>query len=183
MHEKNQELEQFLMSVERRAFRIALIATKNTEDALDIVQEAMFGLARRYSSKPEKEWKVLFFKILQTKIRDWYRRNTVRSRFRLWLGKFTKTEADEEKDPFSSIADPAAENPANRTIQKDSLKAITSALYTLPLRQQQVFLLRAWEEMSVSETAKAVGCSEGSVKTHYSRAVHTLREILEGRVS
>jgi RNA polymerase sigma-70 factor (ECF subfamily) len=181
MHEKNQELEQFLMSVERRAFRIALIATKNTEDALDIVQETMFGLARRYASKPEGEWKMLFFKILQTKIRDWYRRNKVRSRFRIWLGKFT--EADEEKDPFSSLSDPAAENPANRTIQKNSLKAIESALHTLPLRQQQVFLLRAWEEMSVSETAKVVGCSEGSVKTHYSRAVHTLREILEGHAS
>ncbi|MGD9034852.1 MAG: RNA polymerase sigma factor [Desulfobacteraceae bacterium] len=179
MQQNRLAMDRFLASVERRAFRMAQIATGSREEALDIVQDAMFGLVKRYSEKSEEEWKPLFFRILQSRIRDWYRRSRVRRRWRVWLDRGQESDGQEGEDPLATLADPKANNPADQAILADSAASLDSALRTLTLRQQQAFLLRAWEGMSVRETAVVMRCSEGSVKTHYSRAVHALRNLLE----
>ncbi len=155
---------------------MARLATGDTDDALDLVQDAMCDFARRYAGRPEAEWKVLFYRVLQSRITDWYRRASVRNRFRLW---FNAGNGDEGEDPLHNIADPAAPTPAELMARRDMAAALEKALRKLPLRQRQAFLLRAWEGLDTAQTAAAMGCSEGSVKTHYSRAVHALRELLE----
>jgi len=173
-------MEEFLASVERRAFRMAQISTGNSEDALDVVQDTMFIWMRKYSEKPEEEWRPLFFRILQNKIRDWHRKNNTRKRWRVWLQPWGKHDEEEHvENPIDRLADPTASDMGDQMILGHSMEALEGSLATLPLRQQQAFLLRAWEEMNVHETAAVMRCSEGSVKTHYSRAVHALRNLLE----
>jgi RNA polymerase sigma-70 factor (ECF subfamily) len=167
-------LEQFLAGVERRAFRLAELVTGNRDDALDIVQDAMYMLVRRYGQRPESEWAPLFQRILQSKTRDWYRRTRVRGRLRVWLWG----AADDETDEWADIADERDVDPQQRVQTERTLATLERALQTLPLRQRQVFLLRAWEGLDVAQTAQAVGCSQGSVKTHYARALQKLRVIL-----
>lgn len=174
--ERTQALDQFLAAVERRAFRIAQIATGNVDEAMDIVQEAMLKLVQRYGSRPESEWGPLFHTILQSRIRDWYRRTKVRNRWRQWLGR--ADDDGKQDDPLESIADTNTPSAEDDLRTKRASAALEKALRTLPLRQQQAFLLRAWEELDVAQTAAAMGCSEGSVKTHYFRAIHTLRKLL-----
>jgi RNA polymerase sigma-70 factor, ECF subfamily len=176
--ENKQSMEQFLADIERRAYRMAEIGTGNREDALDLVQEAMIGLVQKYAHKPEAEWGPLFHRILQSRIRDWYRRNTVRNKVKGWL-KFTSSDDAEQQDPIQTAPDTHGKDPESSARNHDAGEAINLALKQLPLRQQQAFLLRSWEGLSVNETAKAMACSEGSVKTHYSRAVHNLRTTLE----
>jgi len=171
-----QALGRFLAATERRAFRIAQIATGSREDALDIVQDSMLKLAERYSAKPEQQWKPLFYRILQSKIRDWQRRNRVRMRFRGWLGRSDSENPLE--DPIQTVPDPHGRDPEQESGQDRALVRLEAALRQLPARQQQTFLLRAWEGMNVAQTAQAMGISAGSVKTHYHRAVRTLREVL-----
>ena len=172
-------LDEFLTSVERRAFRMAQFATGQTEDALDIVQDTMLVLVRRYGNKPEAEWRPLFFRILQNNIRDWHRRRNVRNRWhQLWSGW-----KSEDEDPIAKLPDPAGTHPGKQILATESLATVEAAVKQLPLRQQQAFFMRAWEELSVSETATAMQCSEGSVKTHYSRAVHSLRNLLKDHQS
>ena len=158
---------------------MAQFATRSTDEALDIVQDSMFALVQRYSDKPEQEWKPLFFRILQNRIKEWHRRNSLRNRWHVWLHSWKNQDDEETEDPMNTLADPVGIDPGDRMILEDSAQAIEKALRTLPLRQQQAFLLRAWEEMSIKETARAMGCSEGSVKTHYSRALNVLRQKLE----
>jgi len=176
--ETRRKMEHFLKSVERRAFRIAEIATGNTEEALDIVQDAMLSMVKRYSRKPKEEWKPLFYRILQNRIRDGYRRNAVRKRVMFVMTGRKDRDDDREEDSISSFADKAQKSPAEWAMIGDAQRALDEALKRLPIRQQQAFLLRAWEELSVAETARAMGCSQGSVKTHYSRAIHALRNML-----
>lgn len=133
----------------------------------------MLKLATRYADRGEAEWAPLFHTILQSRIRDWYRRKRVRNRVRAWLGR-----DGEESDPIDAVPDPAA-GPAERLALGRAAGRLDAALRGLPRRQQQAFLLRAWEGLDVAATARAMGCSEGSVKTHYSRAVHRLRAQLE----
>lgn len=176
----SQNMEAFLASVERQALRMAEIATGNTEEALDLLQDSMIQLVQRYSNKPEGEWRPLFFRILQNKIRDWHRKMKLKRQWTRWFGSSEISAGNSAIDnPLENIADPLSPNPAELAETEDELKAIERALQSLPLRQQQVFLLRAWQEMSVRETASVMSCSEGSVKTHYSRAIHSLREIME----
>jgi RNA polymerase sigma-70 factor (ECF subfamily) len=170
-------LNSFLADLERRAFKTALLATSNSDDALDVVQDAMLVFVKRYASRPAGEWGVLFHRTLHSRIIDWHRRTTVRNRFRGWL-RGGDQEPDEE-DPIATVADKATPDPVEQMMRRDLGDAIENALCTLPLRQRQAFLLRAWEGLDVADTAFAMGCSEGSVKTHYSRAVHTLRNLLE----
>ena len=174
----NQALEQFLASVERRAFRMAVIATGEREEALDIVQDAMLSLVRSYSKKPEPEWRLLFFRILQNGIRDWGRHRSVRNRCLVWLKGFRSGGDEFSRDPLEALADPGGQTPAECFAVASSMSILDRALRGLPTRQQQAFLLRAWEGLSVAETASVMSCSEGTVKTHYSRAVHALREEL-----
>jgi RNA polymerase sigma-70 factor (ECF subfamily) len=158
---------------------MAEFATGNRDDALDVVQDAMLALVRSYAHRPEQDWPPLFHRILQSRIRDWYRRSRVRNRFRVWLERGKAEKGDALPDPVQQAPDSRGPDTLGRVMQEDALMRLQQALQTLPLRQQQVFLLRAWEGLSVTQTAFAMGCSEGSVKTHYSRVVHRLRDMLE----
>ncbi len=169
-----QELEQFLAGVERRAFRMAQFAVGNQEDALDLVQDAMFKLARQYAARAPQEWGPLFYRILQSGIRDAYRRSRVRNRWRVWFNI-----GDAEDDPLLNLPDTDSPGPEQRTVNGQAMNALEEALQRLPLRQQQVFLLRVWEGLDIAQTARAMGCTQGSVKIHYSRAVHSLRTLME----
>lgn len=171
-------LNEFLKEVQTSAFRMALLAISHHDDALDIVQESMMTLARKYGQRPAEEWRPLFFRILQNRIRDCYRRRRshgkVFSLFGSWRG-----QNDEDSTPIEhQVAAPAADNPQHRNELDTSHEAVQEAMRALPERQREAFLLRSWEGMSVAETALAMDCSEGSVKTHHSRAVRRLRELL-----
>jgi len=152
---------------------MAQIATGNPDEALDIVQDAMLTLVKNYAQRDPEEWGPLFTRIVQNRIRDWYRREKVRSKWRVWFGKDEDDQQYIENLPDGGINDPLRQI-ANANIAAE----LEQGLRSLPLRQQQVFLLRIWEGLDVNETAKALGISSGSVKTHYSRAVHRLREVL-----
>lgn len=154
---------------------MARIATGNEDDALEIVQDAMLKLVKRYADRDEQEWGPLFHRILQSTIRDWYRRSSVRNRLRVWFGGGD----DEGDDPLENRPGNDADGPLQQLEAERFGDDLEQALHALPLRQQQAFLLRVWEGLSVEDTAKSMGCSAGSVKTHYSRAVHSLREKLE----
>lgn len=166
-------LDQFLTGVEKRAFKIAQLALRNDDDALDAVQDAMMKLVQSYASRPEAEWRPLFYRILSNRIRDMQRRRTVRGRIMSWL-PMRDSEDDEEIDPIAAAPSPEA-TPAQRLELDEAISVLEQALAELPARQQEAFLLRNFEGLDVSETASAMGCSEGSVKTHYFRALATLR--------
>jgi RNA polymerase sigma-70 factor (ECF subfamily) len=165
------QLNSFLREVESRAFYMAKAAVGDADEALDIVQDAMFTLARKYRDKGEAEWRPLFYRILQNRITDAYRRRAFRSRFFV--------SADDTEAVLSSVPGPRAVEPSNQAALDATTEEMINLVSALPHRQQQAFLLRALEGMSVAETAKAMRCSQGSVKTHYSRAVHSMREQLE----
>jgi RNA polymerase sigma-70 factor (ECF subfamily) len=172
--ESAQTLDRFLASVERRAFRVAQMAVRDRDDALDIVQGAMLRLAQNYARRPSEEWKPLFYRILYNGIRDFQRRRSVRSRI---FGMLPGQWADDEEvqaDPFERVASDAPE-PSRQLMADEAMQRLEVAVAQLPDRQQQAFALRCLEGMDVAETAAAMGCSEGSVKTHYFRALQTLR--------
>jgi RNA polymerase sigma-70 factor (ECF subfamily) len=175
--EYSRELEKFLAEIERRAFRMAQIALRDPDDALDVVQDAMLKLTKNYASKPSSEWRPLFYRILENGIRDLQRRRSVRKRIMTWLPGTKEDPDGEALDPLDSVADSATPIP-EALMQHQALEQLEGSLRSLPTRQREAFMLRNFEGMDVAETAKAMGCSEGSVKTHYSRAVHALREQL-----
>jgi RNA polymerase sigma-70 factor (ECF subfamily) len=169
-------LDRFLRDVEKRAFRIAEIAVRDREDALDIVQDAMLQLARVYGRRPSEEWRPLFYRILQNRIHDCQRRRRTRSRVIAWWTGGTRDADGEEAAPDpveSAIGDDPG--PRVRLENAEAMAALEAALRELPERQQQAFLLRHLEGLDVAATAASMGCSEGSVKTHLFRAVHALR--------
>lgn len=179
------ELSQFLGSVERRAYKQALYAVQNEHTALDIVQDAMVRLAEKYGDKPAAELPLLFQRILQNAIRDHYRRQKVKNaRITLFSSLAPKDGAD-EYDPLESLQDeenPSAPGRPEESLQQRQVIAlIERALARLPARQREAFLLRYWEGLDQAETAIAMGCTEGSVKTHCSRATHALAESLKGK--
>jgi RNA polymerase sigma-70 factor, ECF subfamily len=170
-------MQAFLADIEGRAFSMAQFATGNRDDALDIVQDTMMKLVQNYSARSREEWKPLFYSILQTRILDWHRRQSVRNRFRSWLHWDDEEDAE---NPLEQLAD-APQAAPDRQLQDAQFGAdLNAALKQLPLRQQQVFLLRVWEGMDISQAALAMECSESSVKTHYARALEKLRTQLEG---
>ena len=170
-------LDRFLASVERRAFRIAQMAVRDRDDALDIVQGAMLRLARNYGRRPSEEWKPLFYRILYNGIRDFQRRRTVRSRIFGFLPGSWPDDEDPPADPFEQVADPGPD-PSRQLMADEAMARLEVALASLPARQQQAFALRCLQGMDVAETAAAMDCSEGSVKTHYFRALQSLRTAL-----
>lgn len=155
---------------------MAEMATGHREDALDLVQEAMIGLVKSYGDRDEQEWAPLFYRILHNRINDWHRRSGVRNRFRVWLGR--GDDAQSAGDPLQAFADQHRPGPVSQLQQQGAMQQLQDALGALPVRQQQAFMLRSWEGLDVAATAFAMGCSTGSVKTHYSRAIHKLREVL-----
>jgi RNA polymerase sigma-70 factor (ECF subfamily) len=181
-----QEISAFLAEVERRAFKQAMFAVRDEHAALDVVQDAMLKLTEKYSDKPAAELPLLFQRILQNTIHDHFRRQKVRSTWTSLLSALGKR--DEKDDDFDPLETLAAKSDSNATVdpavQVESgqiVAIIEEALERLPARQREAFLLRYWEEFDVAETAAAMGCSEGSVKTHCSRAVHALAEMLKSK--
>src|ERR1700736_760572 len=175
--DQTRELDRFLAEIEHRAFRMAQVALRDPDDALDVVQDAMIKLARNYASKPSAEWRPLFYRILQNGIRDLQRRRTVRKKIMVWLPGAQEDPDGEAGDPLDNVADGGPDAP-QRVMQAEAMETLAAPLRGLPARQREAFMLRNFEGLDVAETARAMGCSEGSVKTHYSRAVHSLREHL-----
>jgi RNA polymerase sigma-70 factor, ECF subfamily len=172
---QSRALENFLAGVEAKAFRIAQIALRHEQDALDAVQDAMLRLVRSYSSRPAQEWPPLFYRILENCVRDMQRRRSVRGRVMSWYQRSSGDDADtRETDPLEQVSDPAPTPPAQAQAD-ETMQALEAALAELPARQRQAFLLRNFEGLDVAGTARAMGCSEGSVKTHYFRALQALR--------
>ena len=168
-------LNRYLAGVEQRAFRMARYAVSDVDEAMDIVQDAMLTLARKYATKPEAEWPPLFFRILRNRITDFHRRRAVQ---RGIFAMFTPRDRDDDTNPIDLVSDGRGVEPEFRTQLDATTRRLEGAVAALPTRQREAFLLRAWEGLDVAATARAMRCSEGSVKTHYSRAVHTLRERL-----
>lgn len=169
-------MERFLAEVERRAFKTAMVATGNREDALDIVQDAMLKMVQKYQDRPHAEWGPLFNSILQSRIMDWYRRTKVRSVVRSFFSK--NDDDDQHQDEEANVPSREVDNPMDQLSNSHTMNALEEAIHQLPIRQQQAFMLRIWEGYDVAETAKVMGCSQGSVKTHLSRATQRLREVL-----
>lgn len=176
-----QQLERFLAGVERRAFRIARLALGNPDDAMDVVQDTMLKLVERYATRPEDELAPLFYTILRRRIADVYRRRAVRNKIVAWFGGIAGDDGT-EWDPVAQAPDPNAVNPSERMANEQMLAALGRVLQTLPARQREAFMLRILEGLDVAQTAAAMRTSEGSVKTHLSRAVHSLRARLESHL-
>jgi RNA polymerase sigma-70 factor (ECF subfamily) len=175
METSRHSLEEFLREVERRAYRSAILSTKKSADALDIVQDSMLQLVQYYGDKPANEWPLLFQRILQHRIMDWHRQQ---SRHKKWFWKKSTDVSEDEDDELNNIVDEREQDPADLLARASDIQCVIEALEKLPLRQRQAFLLRAWEGFGVQETAKAMDCSEGSVKTHYFRALQSIRAYL-----
>ena len=169
-------LDAFLSHIERRAFRLAELNLGNRDDALDAVQDAMLRLVKHYRDKPAQEWTPLFWGILRRRIVDLQRRRKVRSIMVGWLGGGRDDEGDElpSWDPADN-----GPGPLDRLQDAQSYADMAAAVKKLPQRQREAFMLRVLEGLDVAETAQAMGCSEGSVKTHLSRAMQHLRDQLE----
>jgi RNA polymerase sigma factor (sigma-70 family) len=185
----DKELNDFLESVERRAFKQAVYAVRKDESAFDIVQDAMIKLAEKYGDKPAAELPMLFQRILQTTILDYFRREKVRNTWVTLFGGLGRREEDgEEFDILNAYeaeegtaAGESTESTETQADRAQTLRLIEDEIQKLPARQREAFLMRYWQDMDVAETAEAMGCSEGSVKTHCSRATHALQRALQAK--
>ena len=179
------ELSDFLAKVEKRAYKQTLFAVREEQAALDIVQDSMLKLAEKYAGKPPAELPMLFQRILQNTARDFFRRQKVRNTWTTLMSALSSRDDPEDHDPLETMHVEEHSNvpssPPAQLEQSQTIAAIEEAIQSLPTRQREAFLLRYWEELDVNETAVAMGCSEGSVKTHCSRAVHALAEKLKAR--
>jgi RNA polymerase sigma-70 factor (ECF subfamily) len=180
-----QELAAFLAEVERRAFKQAVFAARDEQVALDLVQDAMLRLADKYAQRPAAELPLLFQRILQNAIRDYYRRQRVRSLWTTLLSSLKGKDDDEDHDPLDTLEVKDGANrwggPEEQAQRSQVMRVIEDGLAALPNRQREAFVLRYWEELDVAETAQVMGCSQGSVKTHCSRATHALASFLKSR--
>lgn len=180
-----QELASFLQSVEKRAFKRSVYHVRDEEAALDIVQDSMMKLAHHYGDKPATELPMLFQRILSNCTLDWFRRQKTRNALFSNLSDFETQGDDGEFDLLENILPQGngefSESAEDTTRRAQVLHAIELAIQDLPARQREAFLMRYWEEMDVAETAAAMGCSEGSVKTHCSRAVQALSKALKAK--
>ena len=162
-----------------------MFAVRDEEAALDIVQDAMLRLAEKYGERPAAELPLLFHRIMQNAIRDWYRRQKVRSLWTTLFSSLGSRSEDEDYDPLDTLEAAGGSNaedaPGTNLERTQVLEIIEQELTKLPARQREAFMMRYWEELDVAETAKAMGCSEGSVKTHCSRATHALAIALKAR--
>lgn len=179
------ELSDFLKNVEKRAFKRAAYAVRNDDAALDIVQDAMIRLAEKYADRPAAELPLVFQRILSNATMDWFRREKVRGAVMQNLSDFNKAGDDGEFDlleTLHALEDTlGTESAFDAVARAQFLQIIEAEVGALPGRQREAFLLRYWEEFDVAETAAVMGCSEGSVKTHCSRAVHALAKALRTR--
>ena len=180
----DKELSDFLKSVEKRAFKRAVYAVRNEESALDIVQEAMIKLSEKYADRPAAELPLVFQRILSNATMDWFRRERVRSVVQNF-SEFSSADDDGDFDLLEALhaidGTLSTESAYDTVSRTQILNAIEAAVGDLPGRQREAFLLRYWEEFDVEETAAVMGCSQGSVKTHCSRAVHALAKALKAK--
>lgn len=178
-----QELTDFLTQIERRAFKQTAYAVRDDHAALDIVQDSMLKLAEKYPSRPVTEYPMLFQRILQNTTKDYWRRQKVRNAWTTLLSSLgAGHDGDDEYDPLETLAaddQDDSDEPQAQLERKQTIAIIEEALKKLPARQREAFVLRYWEDMDVAETATSMGCSQGSVKTHCSRAVRALALTLE----
>ena len=181
----DKELSDFLKSVEKRAFKRALYAVRDEDAALDIVQDTMIRLAEKYVDRPAAELPLLFQRILSNATMDWFRRKKVRNAVVRNFSDFESPGSDGDFDILEALeahgGSLATESAADSVSRDQILLAIEAEVAQLPGRQREAFLLRYWEELDVAETAATMGCSEGSVKTHCSRAVHALAKALQAK--
>ncbi len=179
------DLSLFLSSVERRAFKQACFAVRDSHIALDVVQEAMLKLSEKYGDRPAEEFPMLFQRILQNTIRDHFRRSSVRNAWTSLFSALQPKNQEEEFDPLEVLEDADNQStpaqPQSAFQQKQLIAYIEEALTDLPARQREAFLMRYWEGLDTNETATAMGCTEGSVKTHCSRATHALAVALKAK--
>jgi len=180
-----QELSDFLKSVEKRAFKRSVYHVRNEESALDIVQDSMMKLAEHYGHKPAAELPMLFQRILSNCTLDWFRRQKTRNALFSNMSDFDSAGEDGEFDLLETLNvqnhSDQTESAESATQRAQTLLEIETEIQELPTRQREAFLMRYWEELDVAETAVAMGCSEGSVKTHCSRAVHALGKALKAK--
>lgn len=181
----DKELSDFLKSVEKRAFKRTAYAVRDDDAALDIVQDAMIRLAEKYADRPPAELPLLFQRILSNATMDWFRRQKVRNAVMHNLSDFESGDDDGDFDLLETLevsdSSPSHESAAESVSRAQILLLIDTEVAQLPTRQREAFLLRYWEELDVAETAAVMGCSEGSVKTHCSRAVHALAKALKAK--
>lgn len=179
-----EELNNFLASVEKKAFKQAVYSVQNDESALDIVQDSMLKLAQKYGDRPANEWPMIFQRILKNTITDYFRREKVKSTWISSIEDLSKTDNDETLDWLEAYVDENATSsnqPHDIVERQEILKIIEEAIKKLPERQREAFLMRYYYDMDVFETAQAMGCSEGSVKTHCSRATNALAKALKAK--
>jgi RNA polymerase sigma-70 factor (ECF subfamily) len=179
------ELSDFLKSVEKRAFKRSIYHVRNQESALDIVQESMMKLAEHYGHKPVAELPMLFQRILSNCTLDWFRRQKVQNALFSNMSDFESSSDDEDFNLLESLdassGSDLGESAESITDRAQTLLSIEAEVQQLPTRQREAFLMRYWEELDVAETASAMGCSQGSVKTHCSRAVAALSKALRAK--
>lgn len=168
------QLDIFLQQQQNRAYKMTLALTRNPDDALELVQDAMLQLVQKYAHKPAQEWPLLFHRILQNRIRDFHRKQGFRQLFSL----FKSQDEESAQQVIEQAVDEHQLGPAQQMQNAGFHQRLQQALQLLPLRQQQIFVLRAWQGFSTQETANLLGISQGSVKTHYSRAINRLRSQL-----
>ncbi|PCH95083.1 MAG: RNA polymerase sigma factor [Gammaproteobacteria bacterium] len=170
-------MDVFLQDIEKKAYHMAYFAVSNHADALDLLQDAMIKLVTKYQHRPANEWKPLFYKILKNRIRDWHRHQKIRNLVLFWKPQ----QQQEGVEQWPAVVDISTEhaNPEHELAKAKQQAAALEHLQQLSEKQQQCFLLRSWEGLSVADTADVMGCSQGSVKTHYFRAVHKLKKLLE----
>ncbi len=172
-------LDDFLAAIEKRAFAMARVAVRSHEDALEIVQDAMSQLALRYAQRDPGERRLLFYRILHNRINDTHRRRKIQSKIFAWLPTRTNDRDGGDEDPLAQFAGPERDNPAAKLENQQRLEAVQAAVGALPRRQREAFMLRCWEGLSTAESAAVMKCTEGSVKTHYSRALLALQQQLQ----
>ncbi|WP_199610981.1 RNA polymerase sigma factor [Flocculibacter collagenilyticus] len=171
-----QTMAEFLSYIEKKAYRFAEFATGGHADAIDLLQDSMIKLVTKYQDKPATEWKALFYKILQNKVRDWHRQQKVKNMLFFW-----RNSDDETQEEWQAPDEDGSDQPEQELVLAQQQEAVLAQIKQLPVKQQQCFLLRSWEGMSVAETAEVMGCSQGSVKTHYFRAVTKIKALLEAK--
>lgn len=169
-------MDEFLASVEQQAYRIAFIALSDHDEALDVVQDVMISLVTKYQHRPESEWRTLFFSILHNRMTDSHRKNTRRRRL---FGWFERSDDNDEVDEIERVESEVGPQPGQSLEDGETMTTIDKAVNGLPLRQQEAFMLRMVEGFDTNETAKIMGCSAGSVKTHLSRALNALKAVLD----
>ncbi len=169
-----ERLNIFLKQVEKKAFRIVISYTYDNDEALDIVQDSMIKLVRSYADKDESELTPLFYRILYNTIKDWKRRSFIKNKFFSFFGSSSN---DDDLDPINLVED-SSQDVERKISNHQTLNKVEVAITHLPERQRQAFVLRIWQDLDVKQTAKAMSCSEGSVKTHLSRALKNLKDYL-----